>query len=175
MMLDPMPRVFYVPGVGLFGAGATAKQARIATDIAEATIDVITKAEGTEAFEPLSEADLFDVEYWSLEQAKLAKNVEKPLTRQVAVVTGAASGLGLAIAEAMRAEGAEVALIDIAEEPLRAAAKRLGGLAIPWISPIPRPSRPHSPRWRRHMGASTFWCRMRARRFRAPWSRSTTK
>ncbi len=131
MMLDPMPRVFYVPGVGLFGAGATAKQARIATDIAEATIDVITKAEGTEAFEPLSEADLFDVEYWSLEQAKLAKNVEKPLTRQVAVVTGAASGLGLAIAEAMRAEGAEVALIDIAEEPLRAAAKRLGGLAIP--------------------------------------------
>ena len=89
------------------------------------------KRKGSEAFEPLSEADLFDVEYWSLEQAKLAKNVEKPLTRQVAVVTGAASGLGLAIAEAMRAEGAEVALIDIAEEPLRAAAKRLGGLAVP--------------------------------------------
>ena len=131
VMLDPMPRVFYVPGVGLFGVGATAKQAKISADVAEATIDVITKAEGIEAFEPLSEADLFDVEYWSLEQAKLAKNVEKPLTRQVAVVTGAASGLGLAIAEAMRAEGAEVALIDIAEEPLRAAAKRLGGLAVP--------------------------------------------
>ena len=131
MMLDPMPRVFYVIGVGLFGVGATAKQARIAADVAEATIDVITKAEGIEAFDPLSEADLFDVEYWSLEQAKLAKNVEKPLTRQVAVVTGAASGLGLAIAGAMRAEGAEVALIDIAEEPLRAAAKRLGGLAVP--------------------------------------------
>jgi NAD(P)-dependent dehydrogenase (short-subunit alcohol dehydrogenase family) len=130
-ILDPMPRILYVPGVGLFGAGATAKQARISADVAEATIDVITKAEGIEAFEPLSEADLFDVEYWSLEQAKLAKNVEKPLTRQVAVVTGAASGLGLAIAEAMRAEGAEVALIDIAEEPLSAAAKRLGGLAIP--------------------------------------------
>jgi rhamnose utilization protein RhaD (predicted bifunctional aldolase and dehydrogenase)/NAD(P)-dependent dehydrogenase (short-subunit alcohol dehydrogenase family) len=131
VMLDPMPRVFYVPGVGLFGAGAAAKQAKISADVAEATIDVITKAEGIEAFEPLPEAELFDVEYWSLEQAKLAKNVEKPLTRQVAVVTGAASGLGLAIAEAMRAEGAEVALIDIAEEPLRAAAKRLGGLAVP--------------------------------------------
>jgi rhamnose utilization protein RhaD (predicted bifunctional aldolase and dehydrogenase)/NAD(P)-dependent dehydrogenase (short-subunit alcohol dehydrogenase family) len=130
IMLDPMPRVFYVPGIGLFGAGPTAKQARIAADVAEATINVITKAEGIEAFEPLPEADLFDVEYWSLEQAKLAKNVEKPLTRQVAVVTGAASGLGLAIAEAMRAEGAEVALMDIAEKPLSAAAKRLGGLAI---------------------------------------------
>ena len=131
VMLDPMPRVFYVLGVGLFGAGATAKQARIAADVAEATIDVIKKAEGIEAFEPLSEADLFDVEYWSLEQAKLAKNVEKPLTRQIAVVTGAASGLGLAIAEAMRAEGAEVALLDVAGEPLRAAARRLGGLAVP--------------------------------------------
>jgi rhamnose utilization protein RhaD (predicted bifunctional aldolase and dehydrogenase)/NAD(P)-dependent dehydrogenase (short-subunit alcohol dehydrogenase family) len=131
VMLDPMPRVFYVPGAGLFGAGATAKQARIAADVAEATIDVIKKAEAIEAFEPLSEADLFDVEYWSLEQAKLAKNVEKPLTRQIAVVTGAASGLGLAIAEAMRAEGAEVALLDIAEEPLRAATQRLGGLAVP--------------------------------------------
>ncbi len=131
VMLDPMPRVFYVPGVGLFGVGATAKQAKISADVAEATIDVIKKAEGIEAFEALSEADLFDVEYWSLEQAKLAKNVEKPLTRQVAVVTGAASGLGLAVAEAMRAEGAEVALLDVAEEPLRAAAKRLGGLAVP--------------------------------------------
>ena len=130
MMLDPMPRVFYVPGVGLFAAGATAKQARIAADVAEATIDVITKAEGIEAFEPLSEADLFDIEYWSLEQAKLTKNVEKPLTRQIAVVTGAASGLGLATAEALRAEGAEVALLDIAEGPLRAAARRLGGLAV---------------------------------------------
>ncbi|MBV9290544.1 MAG: bifunctional aldolase/short-chain dehydrogenase, partial [Hyphomicrobiales bacterium] len=131
VMLDPMPRVFYVPGVGLFGAGRTAKQAKISADVAEATIDVITKAEGIEAFEPLPEADLFDVEYWSLEQAKLAKNVEKPLTGEIAIVTGAASGIGLATAQALRAEGAEVALIDIAEEPLRAAAQRIGGLAVP--------------------------------------------
>ena len=75
-------------------------------------------------------ADLFDLEYWSLEQIKLTKNVEKPLTRQIAVVTGAASGLGLAIAEALRAEGAELALLDIAREPLEAAAKRLGALAV---------------------------------------------
>jgi rhamnose utilization protein RhaD (predicted bifunctional aldolase and dehydrogenase)/NAD(P)-dependent dehydrogenase (short-subunit alcohol dehydrogenase family) len=129
-MLDPMPRVFYVAGVGLFAAGATRKNALVGADVAEATIDVITKAEGIEAFEALSEEDLFDIEYWSLEQVKLAKQVEKPLTRQVAVVTGAAGGLGLAIAEALRAEGAEVALIDIAEEGVAREAKRIGGLGV---------------------------------------------
>jgi NAD(P)-dependent dehydrogenase (short-subunit alcohol dehydrogenase family) len=131
IMLDPMPRVFYVPGIGVFAAGPTSKQAKVAADVVEATIDVITKAEGIDRFEPLPEGDLFDIEYWSLEQAKLAKAVEKPLTRQIAVVTGAASGLGLEVARAMRAEGAEVALIDIAEAPLREAARRLGGLAVP--------------------------------------------
>ncbi|PDS48526.1 bifunctional aldolase/short-chain dehydrogenase [Rhizobium anhuiense] len=129
-MLDPMPRVFYVAGIGLFAAGATRKNALVGADVAEATIDVITKAEGIESFEALSEADLFDIEYWSLEQVKLAKQVEKPLTRQVAVVTGAAGGLGLAIAEALRSEGAEVALIDISEDAVARQGKRLGGLGV---------------------------------------------
>jgi len=129
-MLDGSPRAFYVPGVGVFAAGPTAKQARVAADVIEATIEVITKAEGIGGFEPLPEEDLFDLEYWSLEQIKLTKNVEKPLTRQIAVVTGAASGLGLAIAEALKAEGAELALIDVARGPLEAAAKRLGALAV---------------------------------------------
>ncbi len=129
-MLDPSPRAFYVPGVGVFAAGPTAKQARVAADVIEATVEVITKAEGIGGFEPLPEEDLFDLEYWSLEQIKLTKNVEKPLTRQIAVVTGAASGLGLAIAEALKAEGAELALLDVAREPLEAAAKRLGALAV---------------------------------------------
>src|SRR5690606_27792580 len=85
-MLDPMPRVFYVDGVGLFAAGNTQKSARICADVAEATIEVIRGAEGIDRFEALSEEDLFDIEYWSLEQAKLTKLTEKPLTRQVAVV-----------------------------------------------------------------------------------------
>lgn len=131
VMLDPSPRVFYVAGLGLFAAGPTQMAARVAADVAEATIEVISNAEGIESFEPLSEEDLFDIEYWSLEQVKLAKVAEKPLTRQVAVVTGAASGLGLAVARALREEGAEVALLDIAEGPLREAAKSLGGLAVP--------------------------------------------
>jgi rhamnose utilization protein RhaD (predicted bifunctional aldolase and dehydrogenase)/NAD(P)-dependent dehydrogenase (short-subunit alcohol dehydrogenase family) len=130
IMLDPMPRVFYVAGVGLFAAAASAKEARAAADVAEATVEVITKAEGIDAFEALPEADLFDIEYWSLEQAKLAGHIEKPLSRQVAVVTGAASGLGLAVAEALRADGAEVALLDITEDALLREAKRLGGIGI---------------------------------------------
>ena len=140
-MLDPSPRAFYVPGVGIFAAGPTAKQARVAADVIEATIEVIAKAEGIGGFEPLSESDLFDLEYWSLEQIKLSKTAEKPLTRQIAVVTGAASGIGLAIAEALRAEGAELALIDLAAAPLEAEARRLGAHG--------RRLRPHRPRRRR--------------------------
>ena len=129
-MLDPMPRVFYIEGIGLFAAGPTQKAARVCADVAEATIEVIRGAEGIDRFEALSEEDLFDIEYWSLEQAKLAKQVEKPLTRQVAVVTGGAGGLGLAVAELLRAQGAEVALIDVDAARVESEAKRLGGLAI---------------------------------------------
>ncbi len=130
VMLDPNPRVFYVAGIGLFAAGASRKGALVAADVAEATVDVITKAEGISGWEPLPEADLYDIEYWSLEQVKLTKVVEKPLGRQVAIVTGAAGGLGLSIAQALRDEGAEVALLDIAAEPLEVAALKIGGLAV---------------------------------------------
>ncbi|KXF75697.1 short-chain dehydrogenase [Paramesorhizobium deserti] len=129
-MLDPMPRVFYVEGIGLFAAGPTQKSARIGADVAEATIEVIRGAEGIDRFEALSEEDLFDIEYWSLEQAKLAKQTEKPLNRQVAVITGGAGGLGLAIARQLRSQGAEIALIDIDAERVSAEAKRLGGKAV---------------------------------------------
>jgi len=130
-MLDPAPRVFYVPGLGIFAAGKNLKAANVAADVAEATIDVITNAEGIDAFEPLSEEDLFDLEYWSLEQIKLAKVAEQPLSRQVAVVTGAAGGLGLGVAKALKSQGAEVAMIDISEDRLAEAAGHIGGLAIP--------------------------------------------
>jgi rhamnose utilization protein RhaD (predicted bifunctional aldolase and dehydrogenase)/NAD(P)-dependent dehydrogenase (short-subunit alcohol dehydrogenase family) len=130
IMLDPLPRIFYVAGLGIFAAGASAKGAKIAADIAEATVDVIAKAEGLHGFDPLPEADIFDVEYWSLEQAKLAKQTEKPLSGQVAVVTGGASGLGLAVVKALRDEGAEVAILDIAADSVAAAAKSVGGFGL---------------------------------------------
>jgi rhamnose utilization protein RhaD (predicted bifunctional aldolase and dehydrogenase)/NAD(P)-dependent dehydrogenase (short-subunit alcohol dehydrogenase family) len=106
IMLDPLPRVFYVAGLGIFGAGGSAKAAKISADIAEATVEVKAKAEGVHGWVPLPEAEMFDVEYWSLEQAKLAKQVEKPLSGQIAVVTGGASGLGFAVAKAAKSIGA---------------------------------------------------------------------
>jgi rhamnulose-1-phosphate aldolase/alcohol dehydrogenase len=110
--LDPLPRVILVPGVGLFGLGATAKDAAIAADIAENTIEVITDAEAIGEYKCISENDMFEVEYWSLEQAKLGKSNEKVLSRQVCVITGGGSGIGAATAKAMAAEGAEIAILD---------------------------------------------------------------
>jgi rhamnose utilization protein RhaD (predicted bifunctional aldolase and dehydrogenase) len=104
--LDPLPRVILVPGVGMFGLGATAKDAAIAADIAENTIEVITDAEAIGEYKCISENDMFEVEYWSLEQAKLGKSNEKALSRQVCVITGGGSGIGAATAKAMAAEGA---------------------------------------------------------------------
>jgi rhamnose utilization protein RhaD (predicted bifunctional aldolase and dehydrogenase)/NAD(P)-dependent dehydrogenase (short-subunit alcohol dehydrogenase family) len=130
IMLDPLPRVFYVAGLGIVAAGASAKGAKISADIAEATVDVIAKAEGVHGWVPLPEAEIFDVEYWSLEQAKLAKQTEKPLSGQIAVITGGASGLGLAVVKALHDEGAEVAILDIATDAVVAAAKSVGGLGL---------------------------------------------
>jgi rhamnose utilization protein RhaD (predicted bifunctional aldolase and dehydrogenase)/NAD(P)-dependent dehydrogenase (short-subunit alcohol dehydrogenase family) len=128
--LDASPRVALVPGVGLFGIGATPKDAAIAADLAENTIRVITDAEAIGRYEPLDEADLFDVEYWSLEQAKLKAAVARAFTGQVAVVTGAGSGIGLATAKALAAEGAAVTALDVSGAAASAAAKTVGGFGL---------------------------------------------
>jgi rhamnose utilization protein RhaD (predicted bifunctional aldolase and dehydrogenase)/NAD(P)-dependent dehydrogenase (short-subunit alcohol dehydrogenase family) len=129
-MLDPIPRVVLVPGVGLFGLGRSKKDARIAADLAEAAVATITDAEAVGRFEPLLEADLFDVEYWSLEQAKLGNAREAPLAGQVAAVTGAAGAIGFATAKAFAAAGAEVALLDVDEAAVQAKAKAICGAAL---------------------------------------------
>ena len=128
--LDPLPRVILVPGVGMFGIGATAKDAAIAADIAENAVAVITDAEAMGEYRSISEFDMFEVEYWSLEQAKLGKSNEKSLARQVAVITGGASGIGAATAKAMAKEGAEVAILDRDLDAAKAAAKKIGGKAL---------------------------------------------
>jgi rhamnose utilization protein RhaD (predicted bifunctional aldolase and dehydrogenase)/NAD(P)-dependent dehydrogenase (short-subunit alcohol dehydrogenase family) len=128
--LDPMPRLVLVPGIGLFGVGATSKDAAIAADLAETAVKVITDAEAIGRFEALPESDLFDVEYWSLEQAKLKGAVVKPFTGQVAAVTGAGSGIGKATAKAFAADGAAVAVLDLDEAAAKAAAKEVGGLGL---------------------------------------------
>jgi rhamnose utilization protein RhaD (predicted bifunctional aldolase and dehydrogenase)/NAD(P)-dependent dehydrogenase (short-subunit alcohol dehydrogenase family) len=128
--LDPMPRVILVPGLGLFGLGRTARDAQIAADIARSTIETVTDAEAVGRFEPVGEADLFDIEYWSLEQAKLGQSREKALAGQIAVITGGAGTIGLATARAMTGAGAEVALLDIDGAAVQAAAKKLGGAVL---------------------------------------------
>ncbi len=130
-MLDPSPRVVLVPGVGLFASGRDARAAAAAADLAETTVDVITDAESMDRFESITEAELFDIEYWSLEQAKLAGAKEKTLARHVVVVTGGAGAIGRATAAAFRAAGAEVALFDLPGPSLDAAGAAGAGLAVP--------------------------------------------
>ncbi len=129
-MLDPAPRVVLVPGLGMFGLGRTRKDARVAADLAEAAVEAITEAEAIGRFSPIGEADMFDVEYWSLEQAKLGGAKELPLAGQIAVITGAAGAIGFATAKAFAAAGAEIALLDNDGAALVEAAKAFGGTAL---------------------------------------------
>jgi rhamnose utilization protein RhaD (predicted bifunctional aldolase and dehydrogenase)/NAD(P)-dependent dehydrogenase (short-subunit alcohol dehydrogenase family) len=129
-MHDPLPRVALIPGVGLFGLGLTAKDARIAADIARAAIETITDAEAIGRFESISEADMFDCEYWPLELAKLGDVKDKPLIGQIAVITGAGGAIGGATAKVFASAGAEVALLDVNEAAAQANAKAIGGAAF---------------------------------------------
>ncbi len=133
VMLDPLPRVVLVPGLGLYGLGRSAKDARIAADMAEAAIATITDAEAIGRFESIGEADMFDCEYWPIELAKLGSAPEKPLAGQVVAITGAAGAIGAATARAFAAAGAEVALLDIDEQAAAECARAIGpdALAIP--------------------------------------------
>ncbi|MBM3556929.1 MAG: bifunctional aldolase/short-chain dehydrogenase, partial [Alphaproteobacteria bacterium] len=128
--LDPYPRVVLVPGVGLFGLGKSAKDAAIAADIATTAAETIVATERFGTFQPVGEDDLFDVEYWSLEQAKLGQGGEKPLARQVVVVTGGGGGIGAATATAFAAEGAEVVVLDRDGAAAEAVAKKFGGAGL---------------------------------------------
>jgi len=128
--LDPMPRVILVPGLGLFGLGPSARDAAIAADLAESWVATVTDAEAVGAFQSIADADAFDIEYWSLEQAKLGKAQPKTLAGQVVVVTGGAGTIGFATARLMREHGAEIALLDQSAEQAAAKAAGLGGIGI---------------------------------------------
>ncbi|HEY5290632.1 MAG TPA: bifunctional aldolase/short-chain dehydrogenase, partial [Caulobacteraceae bacterium] len=121
-MLDALPRVVAIPTLGLAALGRTAAEAAIVGDIAEAWARTLLDAEAVGRFEPVGEAETFDMEYWSLEQAKLGKRLARRLEGHVVVVTGAAGAIGAATAAAFAREGAEVALLDVNGEAARALA-----------------------------------------------------
>jgi rhamnose utilization protein RhaD (predicted bifunctional aldolase and dehydrogenase)/NAD(P)-dependent dehydrogenase (short-subunit alcohol dehydrogenase family) len=137
--LDPMPRVVLVPGLGLFGLGRSKEAARVAADLAEAAIETITDAEAIGRYEALDDARLFDMEYWSLEQAKLGSAAEKPLAGQVVAVTGAGGAIGAATAKAFAAAGAEVALLDKNLGAAAAQAKTMRGKGAAVLCDVTEP------------------------------------
>lgn len=118
--LDPLPRVILLAGVGLVTIGKTVKETGISADLYQHTIDVIHKAYSVGEYTPLKDDDLFDMEYWSLEQAKLGKSQPKKLQGKVVAVSGAASGIGLATARLFAEHGANLFLLDRDNEKLAA-------------------------------------------------------
>jgi len=112
-MLDPAPRVVLDPELGLCAAGRSMRDAAIVREIYEHTIEVIERAQALGEYAALPSRDLFDVEYWDLEQAKLRQAGNAPrFAGEVCLVTGAASGIGLACGQALRARGAAVIALD---------------------------------------------------------------
>lgn len=123
--LDSMPRVALAPGLGIFAAGRSIAAARIAADIAEHTVTAKALANSIGTYTALPDGDLFDMEYWSLEQAKLGKAKETALAGQAALVTGAAGAIGFGIAKQLILAGAHVIVSDIDADRAKAAAREL--------------------------------------------------
>lgn len=128
--LDPLPRVIVIPKVGMVGVGKSASEASVNADVMASWMEVVTDANACGAYEPVSEAHEFDMEYWSLEQAKLGKGTAKPLQGRVVVVTGAGSGIGAATVRAFATQGAELAVLDVDFAAAQDVAKSIGRQAL---------------------------------------------
>ncbi|GAB3192820.1 bifunctional rhamnulose-1-phosphate aldolase/short-chain dehydrogenase [Geodermatophilus arenarius] len=122
------PAIVLVPGVGMFSFGANKQTARVAGEFYVNAINVMRGAEAVSTYAPIDESEKFRIEYWALEEAKLQRMPKpKPLATRVALVTGAASGIGKAIAERLAAEGACVVVADLDLQKATDAAAGIGG------------------------------------------------
>jgi rhamnulose-1-phosphate aldolase/alcohol dehydrogenase len=121
------PLIVLVPGVGMFSFGKDKQTARVAGEFYVNAINVMRGAEGLSTYAPIDEAEKFRIEYWALEEAKLQRMPKpKPLATRIALVTGAASGIGKAIAQKLAAEGACVVIADLSLEKAQEAAAEIG-------------------------------------------------
>ncbi len=121
------PAIFLVPGVGMFSFGGDSQTARVAGEFYVAAVNAIRGAEALSTYAPISEAEKFRIEYWVLEERKLQRRPKpKPLTGKIALVTGAGSGIGRAIAVRLREEGAVVAVTDIDGNAAHTVSEALG-------------------------------------------------
>jgi rhamnulose-1-phosphate aldolase/alcohol dehydrogenase len=121
------PLIILVPGVGMFSYGKDKQTARVAGEFYLNAINVMRGAEGLSTYQPIDESEKFKIEYWALEEAKLQRMPRpKPLATRIALVTGAASGIGKAIAVRLAAEGACVVIADLDAEKAQASAGEIG-------------------------------------------------
>lgn len=143
--LDPWPRVLLLPGVGIVAIGRTLRDADAVADIYEHTSSIIADAVDVGQYTPVTLEQLFELEYWSLEQAKLKKTARPSLDGCTAIVTGAASGIGRATAARLLDHGANVALLDIDPEPLMKAHDELGkgrrSHLLPFVCDMTKPEK----------------------------------
>ncbi|MDB6120478.1 MAG: Short-chain dehydrogenase/reductase [Verrucomicrobiaceae bacterium] len=129
-MLDPAPRFALWQGHGIVAFGDTLKDANIVADIAESTATTVALGEAVGGWEPLPEKDIFEIEYWELEQAKLRKGPARKVHQgKVALVTGCAAGIGFAIAESLAEQGAQVIGLDI-DKDIPEIMKKIGAVGI---------------------------------------------
>ena len=129
VMLDTSPRVVLIPNVGVFTVGKDLVAAKIAGDLTETNAKVIASVEETSKYKFIPEKDLFDVEYWSLEQAKI-KRKKKQLEGNVVVISGATGTIGFATYKMFKNYGAEVVLLDNNLQRLNELQKKINDLCI---------------------------------------------
>ncbi len=125
------PLIVLIPGVGMFSYGKDKQTARVAGEFYVNAINVMRGAEGLSTYQPIDESEKFRIEYWALEEAKLQRMPKpRPLATRIALVTGAASGIGRATAQKLAAEGACVVIADLDLQKAQDAAAEIGGADV---------------------------------------------
>ena len=129
VMLDTSPRVILVQNIGLFSVGNSLNAAKIAGDLTETNARVISSVEETSRYKFIPEKDLFDVEYWSLEQAKIQKT-KKILEGNIVVITGSTGRIGFETYKLFKSYGAEVILLDYNLDKIKSLQSKIKELCI---------------------------------------------